>query len=269
MKKILYKGILLFAMLFCFCIADVSVDAEEPNTSVETSDATDAPVTGWQTINGKKYYYDSTGVMQTGWKKIGKYNYLFDNKGVMQTGWYKDKKGNYYYLDRSTGKRTEKGKVNGITIKNGKAYMTKSTRKYNVSKIDTMIKARKIMVANTNVTDSKSKKLEKMFRWVMKGSYKRYRILRAARKTKGWEMLYANDHFKHRKGCCVSDAAAFAFLATECGYKAYIADDTGHAWTEIGGKVYDPLFAESKSFKKYYGGTYKTAKLFRKNRTLI
>ncbi len=229
------------------------------------SEKNGAAITGWKEFKHKKYYFDDEGVMQTGFTKVGKYNYYFDSKGIMCTGWLK-KGGSYYYLDRANGKRTEKGKVNGITIKKGKAYMTAANKKYNKSKIEMMIKARGIVEDNTSVTDSKSQKLEKMFKWVMKGSYKRYRILPVARQKKGWEMTFANDHFKNRKGCCVSDACAFAFLATECGYKAYVADDTSHAWTEINGRVYDPLFAQSKSYDTYYGGTYKEAKVYKHNR---
>ena len=59
------------------------------------------------------------------------------------------------------------------------------------------------------------------------------------------------------------DASAFAYLAKALGYKnVYICadgsrrDDNSHAWTEINGRVYDPLFAEAKSYSRNYGVRY-------------
>ena len=34
------------------------------------------------------------------------------------------------------------------------------------------------------------------------------------------------------------------------------SNNNAHAWCEINGYVYDPLFAEAKSYSKYYGATY-------------
>ena len=127
-----------------------------------------------------------------------------------------------------------------------------------------MITAKKIMQANTKTTDSKQKKLKKVFNWVLKHPYKRYRTLKSVQSKKGWEITFANDVYKKGQGCCVSEASAFAFLAHECGYKnVYICDDTGHAWTEINGRVYDTLFAEAKNYNKYYNSSYGTAGLHR------
>ena len=43
----------------------------------------------WEYIDGKWYYFDSSGWMVTGWKKIGGYWYYFQpgNSGYMTTGW--------------------------------------------------------------------------------------------------------------------------------------------------------------------------------------
>lgn len=73
----------------------------------------------------------------------------------------------------------------------------------------------------------------------------------------GWEVTFANDIFDHHQGCCVSEASATAFLFHECGYpQVYVATDTGHAWVELNGRVYDPLFAESRDFNSYYNVPY-------------
>ncbi|MBQ3543806.1 MAG: type I pullulanase [Lachnospiraceae bacterium] len=51
---------------------------------------------GWQSVDGKWYYYDANGVMQKSkWAKIGSYYYYFDANGVMQANkWINNK----YYV---------------------------------------------------------------------------------------------------------------------------------------------------------------------------
>lgn len=46
------------------------------------------PLTGWQEIDGKRYYFDpAEGVMYTGFSTIGQDCYQMDENGAMQTGW--------------------------------------------------------------------------------------------------------------------------------------------------------------------------------------
>lgn len=72
-----------------------------------------------------------------------------------------------------------------------------------------------------------------------------------------WDIVFANDIFKNHDGCCASEACAFAYLAKVCGYEnVLICSDTGHAWVDIDGKLYDPLFAEARSFKDNYNAKY-------------
>ena len=108
---------------------------------------------------------------------------------------------------------------------------------------------------------SKSQKLQTCFNWVIKGYYNIWRDFDQG--GKDWPATFANDHFLHHNGDCVSDAGAFAYLAKAIGYKnVYVCADAvqsnnnAHAWCEINGYVYDPLFAEAKSYSKYYGATY-------------
>jgi hypothetical protein len=241
------------------------VSTEAASTEVDATEVTDQKTekkTGkFITKNGKKYYQNENGKLIKGkFYKIKGKTYYFAKNGVMQKGWIKKGK-DYYYLDRNTGVMKSGCKVDGIKIKkNGKAKKTA----YNTKKIETMITAKKIVNKVTKTTDTKSQKLKKVFNWVLKHPYKRYRILAQAKQKEGWEMEYANDEFKKGKGCCVSEASALAFLAHECGYKdVYICDDTGHAWVEINGRVYDTLFAEAKNYNKYYNSSYKTAGLHR------
>lgn len=64
----------------------------------------DTKVTGLQTINGKKYYFDKSGNMQTGTRTIGNKQYYFDTKtGEAKTSaWVTDKTGKRYYGADST-----------------------------------------------------------------------------------------------------------------------------------------------------------------------
>lgn len=213
------------------------------------------------TKKGQKYYkYPNGKIAKSRFITIKKKTYYFTKTGVMQTGWMK-RSGEYYYFDRNTGVQKKNCTIDGIKIKkDGTASATTQAKK----KMDLMITARKKMLEVTKPTDSQSEKLKKVFNWVLKHPYKRYRRLAEAKNSAGWEIDYANEIFKKGNGCCVSEACAFAFLAKECGYKkVYVRDDTGHAWVEIKGRVFDTLFAETKGFNLYYNSTYTQAKLHR------
>ncbi|MFR0606551.1 GH25 family lysozyme, partial [Limosilactobacillus mucosae] len=83
---------------------------------------------GWQTLVGKKYYFNTdTAQMTIGEKQIGSYWYVFDSTGIMQTGWYTladgrlvnynsqgqmyhgeaKINGKWYYFDQATGKTAQ------------------------------------------------------------------------------------------------------------------------------------------------------------------
>ncbi len=89
----------------------VSVPAEtatqptetEPTRPTETTVATEpeesepAPLTGWQELDGNRYYYGAGGAPVTGWLEIEQERYYLDDTGVMQTGWL-EWESNIYYL---------------------------------------------------------------------------------------------------------------------------------------------------------------------------
>ena len=74
------------------------------------------PLTHWQTIEGKQYYFgedgsrysgwldtekgrcylDSNGVLQSGWLELEGKRYYTDEKGILQTGWLEQEKGKVY-----------------------------------------------------------------------------------------------------------------------------------------------------------------------------
>ena len=51
----------------------------------------------WETINGKKYYFDGSGWMVTGWKKLSNKWYYLDSNGAMAIGWKWIAKKCYYF----------------------------------------------------------------------------------------------------------------------------------------------------------------------------
>ncbi|MDE6887484.1 MAG: leucine-rich repeat protein, partial [Eubacterium sp.] len=187
----------------------------------------------WITEAGSTYYLDQNGQPVCGWKKLGQ---------------------DYYYFDRENGKQAAGRIVDGIRLtKSGQAVATNA----NVQKIQTMIKARNIVLQITKPEDTLEEKIRKCFLWVFQFPYKQYRRLNPIYRQEGWEVIFANDIFDRQQGCCVSEASATAFLFHECGCETvYVATDTGHAWVELNGRVYDPLFAEARGFDNYYNRPY-------------
>ena len=58
------------------------------------------PVSKFENIGGKTYYFNGTGYMVTGWQFIGGRWYYFNSDGAMQTGW-QHLDGTWYYLNGS------------------------------------------------------------------------------------------------------------------------------------------------------------------------
>lgn len=95
--------------------------------------------TGWQTINGEKYYFNKDGSMHIGWLKYGGEYYYFRVNGVMHTGSLK-KNGKYYYFRKNgtrlsgwlqVGSKLFYYKLNGERLtgwlqKNGKKFYFKT-----------------------------------------------------------------------------------------------------------------------------------------------
>lgn len=252
-------------LLLCGLLVFIGSDAKAAEGN-ETNKETSGEIVK---VKGNQYYKYANGKKaKSEFITIGKKTYYFAQNGVMEKGWMKKGK-EYYYFDRTTGVQKKKTTVDGIKInKDGKAKKTA----YNTKKIAVMITAKNVVKENTKVTDSKSEKRKKMFEWVIKKPYQRYRVLPRVKGKKGWELDFANDIFKKGRGCCVSGACAFSFLVRECGYTAYVCDNGAHAWAEINGRVFDTVFAKKRNrreYKKYYNSTYKVAGLHRMHKLKI
>ncbi len=206
--------------------------------------------------NGELFFKNKDGVIVK--EKFFTYKknvYRAEKSGVLSRGW-RTVLGHYYFFDRKTGKMLFNKKSDGIKIKkNGIAKETD----YSVSKIKTLITARKIMNSVSKPTESREDRLYKCFKWVEALGYNRYRTYEEAKVSnpEDWEIVFANDCFENHMGCCVSFSAALAFFAKECGYDPVkVCCDTAHAWTDIEGRLYDPLFAESRDFNANYNAAY-------------
>ena len=247
MKKILFRLVLL-TLFAVMCSGNVNVEAKTtPHKKVKYHNRFVKDKQGnryyyngkgkklknrfFTTKTGNTYYFSKTGKAFVGWKKIKNDYYFFTNAGVMK----KD------------------CEVDGIILrKNGKMV----DNSYNIEKINTIKKAEKIVEQITNKEDDKEVKLKKCYDWIISFPYCQYRKMSEV-KNLNWETIFANDIFNNGRGCCVSESAAFAFMARACGYKeVYVCTDTAHGWTEIDGYVYDPLFSEAKNYSKYYHCTY-------------
>ena len=57
-------------------------------------------MTGWQTIDDQKYYFDEAGYRATGLTEIDRDTYFFDADGVMQTGWQQSDD-DWYFFDET------------------------------------------------------------------------------------------------------------------------------------------------------------------------
>ena len=208
---------------------------------------------GWQKIAKAKKAYYRGGECVTGLQKIGKHRYLFSANGVLRTKTTKIGKATYYVNPNTS--RVEGMKYGATYYYANGMQMTKADS----MDFATFQRARRIVAKLTKPTQSKAAKRLVCFKWVMKGYYAVHRAWSFYRP--GWTALYADDRFKNRGGDCISDASAFAYLAAAIGYKNVGVGVDGknirdpHSWTMIGKAVYDPLFAESKSFAQYYGAT--------------
>lgn len=208
---------------------------------------------------GSKYFKKKNGKLTKNQFFVKSGNiYYADSKGVISSGWKKIK-GHYYFFDRKSGKMVSNKKADNIKItKEGIAKETKQ----NVARIKVYLEAQKVVQEVSKPTDSKSKKLYKSYLWMKKFPYRQYRTMRAAKKRypNDWDVVFANDIFKKHKGCCASESCAFAYIAKVCGYeKVTICSDANslvHVWVDIDGRLYDPLFAESRGFKKNYNAKY-------------
>lgn len=203
--------------------------------------------TGSYKINGTYYIFDSQGHLATsgGTKvvRVGSKRFLASSSGKALTGW--QVVGNNLYYATKKGRLKTSTTYKGITFrKNGKAKMdTNGLAKWQAVRTFSSI---------TNSKMTQSQKLKACWNYLVGGSF-RYAIKYPNLSASGWQRSTAYNMLSTRSGNCYSFACAFAALANEAGYKAYVicgrvpgsrdgASDgyTRHAWVRINGRYYDP-----------------------------
>ena len=228
---------------------------KKTSASSKTASNTEKPKKkGWVTDKeGNRISYHKNYKPVKGLVKIGKYYYYFNKKGILQKGTVKVGKTTYYIK--------EDGKLRVRKVKNVYYYYTgEKMTEEDAEEWKTILRAEALVKDITNPGDSQETKLLKCFQWCMK---KPYRDIRRFHPWDGWTALHANDLYLRGTGECHAYASAFAYMAVVIGYKnVYVCNDSdgtrdqGHCWCEIGGYVYDPLFADTYGLWKYYGRTY-------------
>ena len=95
-------------------IAEAEAVAENPESKEQVAEMTEklqsaidglVVKTGWQTIDGKKYYYKEDGTQATYWYKVDGNYYWFGTDGIMKTYWQKVYN-KYYWLGSDGAMRT-------------------------------------------------------------------------------------------------------------------------------------------------------------------
>lgn len=95
--------------------------------------------TGWQDLDGKRYYFTLTGTY-TGWQEIGNKWYYFLDGGYIKTGWL-TYNGDKYYLSKA--KKAKGVMLTGMQTLSGKMYYfnTKGVLEYEVDESNASISA--------------------------------------------------------------------------------------------------------------------------------
>lgn len=258
MKRIRRTVLVLMCAMLLTLPVTVAAAENGKSTSAGTQTEVKKPKKrqGWYRLkSGKKRYFENDKYVR-GLKKIGKRTYYFNTKGIMQTGAVRIKRTTWYFNDRGVLEGKKVGSkyydANGKVMKKQKAQDFQALQN-----------ARQVVAGITTSRMSKSEKLKKCFDWVIRKPYITRRVFT---NSKGWPAVYANDHFELGGGDCMADASAFAYMAKALGYKkVYVCADgrgnSAHSWAEINGLVYDPLFAEAKSYSGNYGVQYGVYKL--------
>lgn len=228
--------------------------------------------TGWQKINGKRYYVKADGTHRTGWFTSAKKKYYLDPKadGAAATGLKKI--GKKYYIFSQKGQ------------------MLKSKNAYQVGKNFYTVNSKGVAKKLSGAEKLAAKQLKKLtkpklryaFDWAAKLRYQA--ISTAGKKPQD----FATYGFTRRRGDCNVQACVFYYMAKVLGYDTHYVKGTvpqangtsgKHAWVEIDMKgktyVFDPnlagqyasVFGKNTGWRFRYGAkhTYKYQNIKRVN----
>ncbi|MCD8015835.1 MAG: hypothetical protein LUG99_22295 [Lachnospiraceae bacterium] len=221
----------------------------------------------WKTIGSYRYYFKDNGRAAIGGYKIGDYVYVFDGEGHLLTGKksrFVTVNGSVYYVNKkgraSTGwfivnKHLYRANAKGKQVTTEKDGITFTKKGYAKDNIASRLKMLTMEIVDDITTDkmTKKQKLKVCWEYMTTKSNWTYKTYEGSVSTLKQRQKCAYDMLSSGRGSCRSFACAFAALATEVGYKAYVimgrvpgsrdqaADGyTKHSWVRINGRYFDP-----------------------------
>lgn len=249
------KKTIILAAVLCFLTAILasgypetvraeSGTAERKSTTSAATSADSAvkkkkAVTGWKTMDGKKYYYKN-GVKSKGWVRIRGNYYYFNKKGVLLTNQIVGSRSKgYYYVDK-TGTR--------VTAKEIKAAVS-------------------FVMSHSSSRQTDQQRLTACFWALCRYPYQR---IYGDKPSKNTISSYAAYMFTRKQGNCYRYASALAYIARVLGYDSRVAVGgvtartygslSPHGWCEV--KIGDTWKVCDCSMQR----AYSTRKLFLVNR---
>lgn len=185
---------------------------------------------GWQSVNGKQYYYDKKGVKVTGLKKINGAKYYFNKKGVMQTG-LKKVKGKTYYFDKTYGYMVTIARYKNYLISyNGVCYKIPDKKTGNKKK-----DAQRVAKLIAKCVQKKGKGVKDIDR-VSQAAFYVYTFCKRCKYTmKGTDYRQAYGVFIAKKYSCAGATRAMGMVLDYMGYKwkHVNANKYTHQWCQL------------------------------------
>lgn len=203
---------------------------------------------GSHEIKGEYYVFNTNGKLLTPKKNsligVGKNTYYVSPKGTAINGWQII--GKKLYSVKKSGAVRKNVKYKGITF-------TKTGAAKNCQDTKVMIQTVKTVASVTKPDMTKKQKLKACWNYLVSRRHFRYVSKYPNLNKKGWQRQTAENMLRTKSGNCYSFACAFAAMANEIGYDAYVvcgrvsgsrdgARDglTRHAWVRINERNYDP-----------------------------
>jgi len=121
---------------------------------------------------------------------------------------------------------------------------------------ETYLMARKVIAETCNEKDSPEAKKRKLFDWAVSIDYTQYYWQKYGCARSDWITFFAHETFKTKKGNCHNASIVYGYLLRALGYNPLLCvnqlDESSHAWLELDGKRYDPIFAKWNGPRDFY-----------------
>ena len=216
------------------------------------------PVKGWQTIDGKKYYFNKSASKETGWLEIGNDSYYLGSDGAMRTGFVKVGSATHYF--KSDGKQQKTGWATidnkkyyfgaynklcfGITSVGGTKYVLHPETGELVTKKFVKIGSNMYYGESTGKMATGWRRINGRLYYFADKKYSAYNDSIAGKRLSGFKTI--NGHKFYFSDSRLSDPKGSAFASLLVGWgtingKKYHSDKNGildEGWTEIGDYTY-------------------------------